>query len=206
MSAASNSTAKSIMRVRRCLYWAAKGTVCISRCGSTAMWLCGFRWRVRSRRSTYRLREGSCCSNGGGGTLPLRAAKQLVRQQKPGDDEGDSAEGCDGSEEPDSTEGERVEAAREQYDSGEQQGTDAHAGGAGDGFHVRKQRDNEQAERVDEVIKNGAFVDGHRIVVEPAAQAVRSEGAGGDRQGQCYCSYCAPVHYDTMIRCPRAEV
>src|SRR5579885_1106227 len=97
MSAASNSTVKSIMRVRRCLYWAAKGTACTSRCGNTATWSCGFRWRARSRRSTYRLRLGSCCSNGGGGTLRLRAAKQLVRQQKPGDDKGEAAEGCDGS-------------------------------------------------------------------------------------------------------------
>jgi hypothetical protein len=49
---------------------------------------------------------------------------------------------------------------------------------------------------MEKVVQDGLFVDSHRVVVEPALQAVRAKGAEAYCESHQNCPHSAPVHDD----------
>ena len=71
-----NVRSRSTTRRRRPSCSAAKARACTSWCASIATGWCGFRWRGRSRRSTFRLRREWFCSIGNAGGRGERTGEQ----------------------------------------------------------------------------------------------------------------------------------
>src|SRR5262245_11153834 len=109
--------------------------------------------------------------------------ERAVAEDAPSGEKAEPAERGDGTERSDTGQGEHVEAAGEEHDSGEHEPR----GGAGRGGAARDQpRDGEQAERVVHVVARRSL-ERRKPLGGQAPQGVRAEGAGGDEIGRASC-------------------
>src|ERR1700683_1224519 len=120
--------------------------------------------------------------------------QKMISEQQPGGDKGQSAKRSDSAESSRSGDRKQVEAAGEENDSSGEQGADRGACRFGEGAGARKRGDDQDAERMDEMIEHGFLVDVHGVGVEPLLERVGAECSEHHAQSHQGCADGAPHH------------